>query len=239
MPVPASPAPLSPHTACVYVLILIYLSVLILLYMSSYYCICPHTIICVLILLYMSSYYYMCPHTAVSVLILLYVCSYCCICPYTIICVGILQRRSRSGRRHSRTGCRPSSCTASRAGASQVPAICPHTVRILLYICPHTVRIGLGPRRCLRYVRILSAYYYIYVRILSAYGWGLAGAHIYDPILLYICPHTTIYMSPYYCIYVRILLYICPHTTIYMSAYYYIYVRILLYIYPHTFRILL
>jgi hypothetical protein len=52
------------------------------------------------------------------------------------------------------------------------------------------------------------------------------------PILLYLCPHTTMYLaSPYYYICVLILLYMCPHTTIYVSSYYYISsVSILLYV---------
>ena len=50
------------------------------------------------------------------------------------------------------------------------------------------------------------------------------------------CPHTTIYVSSYYC--VLILLYMCPHTTV--SSYYCmcphttICVLILLYLCPHT-----
>jgi hypothetical protein len=74
---------------------------------------------------------------------------------------------------------------------------------------------------------------------------------------VYMCPHTTIYVSSYYYIFwmpwarllcrykcVRMLLYICPHTTVYVSSYYHIFwmslarllcrykcVRILLYIY--------
>ena len=177
MPVPPSPAPLShahpplsPHTPCVYVLILVYLSVR--------YCICPHVtvyvliLLCVLILLYMSSYCYMCPPTTVYVLILSYVSSYYYVCGHTTEAVEIW----------------------SQTQQNWVQAKLMHSVK----------------------------------------GWGLAGAHIYGPIILYMCPHATIYMSPYYYIYVRILLYIYPHTTIYMSAYYYIYVPILLYICPHT-----
>jgi hypothetical protein len=78
------------------------------------------------------------------------------------------------------------------------------------------------------------------------------SAKVYTRILhlsIYMCPHTTIYVSAYYtlakvyttCILLRcipayytlayicarILLYMCPHTTIYVSAYYYICVRIL------------
>ena len=44
------------------------------IYVSSYY------YICVLILLYVSSYCCMCPHTAVCVWFLLYVCGFCCMC---------------------------------------------------------------------------------------------------------------------------------------------------------------
>jgi serine/threonine protein kinase len=42
------------------------------------------------------------------------------------------------------------------------------------------------------------------------------------------CPHTTIYVSSYYCmcphtiVCVLILLYMCPHTIVYVSSYYYI-----------------
>ncbi len=39
-------------------------------------------------------------------------------------------------------------------------------------------------------------------------------------ILLYVCPHTTIYVSSDYYICVLILLYMCPHTTIYVSSFY-------------------
>jgi hypothetical protein len=52
-------------------------------------------------------------------------------------------------------------------------------------------------------------------------------------ILLYMCPHYTIYVSSYYCMClhttrcVRIILYMCPNTTIYVSSYYYICVLIL------------
>jgi hypothetical protein len=39
--------------------------------------------------------------------------------------------------------------------------------------------------------------------------------------LLYMCPHTTIYVSSYYYMEQEQLLYMCPHTTIYVSSYYY------------------
>ena len=38
------------------------------------------------------------------------------------------------------------------------------------------------------------------------------------PILLYMCPHATLYMSSYYYICVLMLLYTCPHTTIYIPV---------------------
>jgi hypothetical protein len=44
--------------------------------------------------------------------------------------------------------------------------------------------------------------------------------------LVYMCPHTTIYVSSYYYTCVLILLYMCPHTTIHVSSYYYICVLI-------------
>jgi hypothetical protein len=48
-------------------------------------------------------------------------------------------------------------------------------------------------------------------------------------ILLYMCPHTAIYVSAYCYICVLILLYMCPHAAIYVSSYCYICVLILLY----------
>jgi hypothetical protein len=54
--------------------------------------------------------------------------------------------------------------------------------------------------------------------------------HIYVRILTYMC---SIHVSSYYTC-VLILLYMCPHTTIYVSSYYYICVLILLYICPPT-----
>ena len=50
-------------------------------------------------------------------------------------------------------------------------------------------------------------------------------------ILLYICPHTTIYLSPYYYTSVLILLYVCPHNKrqhVWLKANHYYYMR------PHT-----
>jgi hypothetical protein len=40
-------------------------------------------------------------------------------------------------------------------------------------------------------------------------------------ILLYMCPHNTVYVPSYYNICVLILLYMCPNTTVYVSSYYY------------------
>jgi hypothetical protein len=66
----------------------------------------------------------------------------------------------------------------------------------------------------------------------------LDGAEVYYYtcvlILLYMCPHTTIFVSSYY--------YMCPHTTIDVSSYYYVsscyHVRVLIPLYkcPHTTR---
>ncbi len=53
-------------------------------------------------------------------------------------------------------------------------------------------------------------------------------------ILLYMCPHTAIYVSACCYICVLILLYMCPHTAMYVSAYCYIFVLILLCMCPHT-----
>jgi hypothetical protein len=53
-------------------------------------------------------------------------------------------------------------------------------------------------------------------------------------ILLYMCPHTAVYVSSYCCMCVLILLYVCPHTAVYtavyLSSYCYKCVLILLYV---------
>ncbi len=95
--------------------------------------------------------------------------------------------------------------------------VCPHKTLILLHMCPCTTKQGVSRSvtRC----------------------W-----HVCVLILLYVCPHATIFVSlygysrgchalpcaagmPYIC--VLILLYMCPHTTIYVSSYYYVCVLIL------------
>jgi len=53
-------------------------------------------------------------------------------------------------------------------------------------------------------------------------------------ILLYMCPHTAMYVSSYYYICVLIVLYIYRHTAIYVSSYNCICVLILLYICSFT-----
>ena len=92
-----------------------------------------------------------------------------------------------------------------------------------------------------------------------------APAHLVKvlQVLLYMCPHTAIYVPSYYCVCAFILLYVshcasasrrspqvahttlcvfiltllhtCPHTTIYVSSWYYVCVRIQLC--PHTYTI--
>jgi hypothetical protein len=72
-----------------------YTCVLILLHVSSYYYMCPHTTThvfsynhtCVLILLHVSSYYYMCPHTTTCV------SSSYCMCPHTTtyVCSSVVR----------------------------------------------------------------------------------------------------------------------------------------------------
>ncbi len=53
-------------------------------------------------------------------------------------------------------------------------------------------------------------------------------------ILLYMCPHTALYVSSCCSICVLLLLYMCPHTAIYVSSCCYICVLMLLYMCPHT-----
>ncbi len=68
-------------------------------------------------------------------------------------------------------------------------------------------------------------YYYTVPSLrLTHAGAGSVGAGVL--ILLYMCPHTAIYVSSYF--------YMCPHTTIYVSSYFYMCVLILLYTCPHT-----
>jgi hypothetical protein len=86
-----------------------------------------------------------------------------------------------------------------------------------------------------------------------AYNFSGSSDYMCVLILLYMCPHTTIFgwqvggrglgtarrttiylASSNSCICVLILLYMCPHTTIYVSSYYDICVLILRYMCPHT-----
>jgi hypothetical protein len=78
-------------------------------------------------------------------------------------------------------------------------------VLILLYMCPHTT---------------------IYVS--SYYSYAHRGQALFKPLYIqHICV-ILLHVSSYYYICVLILLYMCPHTTIYVSSYYYICVLILL-----------
>ncbi len=54
------------------------------------------------------------------------------------------------------------------------------------------------------------------------HNFGCWYCYICVLILLYMCPHTAIYVSSYCYICVLILLYMCPHTAIYVSSYCYI-----------------
>ena len=115
-------------------------------------------------------------------------------------------------------------------------------VRVLLCMCPHTTiypgcpwqgfcaGINVSAYCCIS-VRILlyvSSYYYVFwmtmARLLCRYKCV--------NILLYICPHTNIYVSSYYCVFcinvstyycisiASILMYMCRH--MYMSSYVYV-----------------
>ena len=82
----------------------------------------------------------------------------------------------------------------------------------LIYTCPQTTFI------CFRKLLYVSCEYF----------------HVCVLILLYMCPHTTIYVSSCYYLCVLILLYMCPRTAIYVlicvSSYCCICVLILLYV---------
>ncbi len=90
-------------------------------------------------------------------------------------------------------------------------------------------------------------YIYIYIYACTTYSYthtyiqvccvaAVSTAHEDDTLEVYICPHTTVYVSSYFYTRVLILLYMCPRTSIRVSsyAYYYMCVRILLYICPHA-----
>jgi hypothetical protein len=98
----------------------------------------------------------------------------------------------------------------------------PHTVLILLYTSVYAAPGQYEDTHIYRSIPV-----YVCVLILSSYYY------ICVLILLYMCPHTAIYVSSYYYICVLILLYMCPHTAIYMSSYCYICVLILLYMWAY------
>ena len=66
-------------------------------------------------------------------------------------------------------------------------------------------------------------------KLLKLLAQDFARRHICVLILLYMCPHTAVYVSSYCYICVLILLYMCPHTALYVSSYCSICVLILLY----------
>jgi hypothetical protein len=74
-------------------------------------------------------------------------------------------------------------------------------------VCPHTYMCVLIPT-------CVSSYYNLVVS-------STRSSHTCVLILLYVCPHTTIYVASYSYICVLILLYKCLHTPIYVSAYYF------------------
>jgi hypothetical protein len=98
-------------------------------------------------------------------------------------------------------------------------------------MCPHTVPQA-SLRKCVLILLFVSSY--------CAEGIAPSYYCICVLILLYMCPHTTVYVSSYYymcphtTICFLILLCMCPHTTVYVSSYYYVCVLILLYMCPHT-----
>jgi hypothetical protein len=179
---------------------------------------CPHTTICVLILLYVSSYYYMCPHTmcphtTICVSSYYYMCLHTNLCAssYCYVCVlipvaALLQLCCSWGSLYDRCICVVILCFLIPVAAllqlccSSVAAEAPFMIGVYAsYMCPHTAI-------CVLILLYVSSYYYV-----SSYH--------------YMCLHTTIcvlillYVSSYYCM--------CPHTTIcvlillYVSSYYY------------------
>ena len=116
----------------------------------------------------------------------------------------------------------------------QVSAYCYICARILLYVsacydvfayncmCPVPPQVSayyyvcVRMLLCVRMLRYVSACYAVSVRQAA----GVVVCILCVRILLYMCPHTTIYVSSYY--------YMCPHTTVF--------VLILLYMCPRSMR---
>jgi hypothetical protein len=136
--------------------------------------------------------------------------------------------------------------------------MCPHTTtyvraQLAVYdetIDPHTaIYVSSYCYICVLILLYMSSYCYVCAQ-LAVYDETIEVANILKEMLmdiktrrdvidrfgiqLYICPHTTIYVSSYCYISVRMLLYMCPHTAIYLSACYYICVLTLLYVCPLT-----
>ena len=135
-----------------------------LLYVSSYYWMCPHATVCVY-----AYDYWMCPHTTMYV------------CPHTFMCPQGVHMFPHSMRTPSRTytvvwgyyRCLPTMPPNMRLQT------CPHTttcvlksVLILLYMCPHRCSRRAWSLLPLHLAVFVSSYYYICVLI-----------------LLYMCPH--------------------------------------------------
>jgi hypothetical protein len=195
-----------PHTT-VCVSSYCYIRVLILLYVSSYcyvcvlilLCMCPHTALCVLILPYM------CPHTTMCVLILLCVSSDHYICPLLYMCSAALLQLCCSS---VSTTCvfRPL-CTSSTIYVFSRPVAALSLLHVSSdqYIC---VPILLPPSAN-TYTQVLSAYTPMCV---------FACFYVYLLIPLYVCHHTTIYVSSYYYICVLLLLLLPSSSFVFFSS---------------------
>jgi hypothetical protein len=162
-----------PHTA-IYVSSYCYMCVLILLYMCPHtaMCVSSYCYICVLILLYV------CPHTAICVLILLYVSSYCYMCPRTAVYVYSYSHCYIHDLILRLWSCHPSAHAYIRVLVLALPYVSAYNICVLISLCMRT-------------------------------SWATKT----------VCPHTAIDVSSYCYICVLILLYMCPHLSIYASRY--------------------
>jgi hypothetical protein len=208
-------------------------------YVPSYYC------ICVLIGSGARFSYYIYVHILLYVPVVyatIYVLSYCCICALILLYM-CPHRFGRSRFKRRKT-------TSYYKCVSSYCCICHYIcVLMLLYMCAH--RFGGSVQAQEDNKRKHAAYtpptnwnpfapvsmytchqsYYICV---SSYI-----VHRYTCIrvmkaTIYVCPHTTMYVSSYYYLCVLILLYMCPHTTMYVSSYYFTFPHTTLYMCPHT-----
>ena len=190
---------------------------------------CPHTTINLFSFLHVSSY--VSSYHYIFVLISIYVSAYSlCVSSFLYMCP------------HTPARVHPTSVLPNRSRLY----MCPHTsiyvsaylyicVLIPLYMCPHpSIYVSSFLCMCPHTTARVNPTSFLPNRSSASSTNRPRSQATAHSLRLYMCPHTSIYVSSYLDICVLIPLYVCPHTSIYVSPYLYICVLKLVHVSPHT-----